>query len=453
MWCKKVRNFISAWRHINTSILHIADIIQLKLYCLPLHSTSAFIAAGSYYHEYFLKGKPSLTCHIYRTRIKGTGVRQAIDRDLEPNFYTMDPVGEGSYIPKDEATLNYIKHNDDLIGEIRYNGKKSRRGGGTNSRPKKGGKSCASKEKDNKVPATSKGKKKDHAILSSNFEGNELPAIASGLSDHMDSGRSTVIPTSILPAHKVSDDEYATITYVDFSSTKKGMDGSDIDAYASKKLDFPTTIEHIVYHKRPAFYDRDVTSVPSAYDSSLYQANLNAVPLHVAPAAPVGVVAAPTFLERNASALLSIFSPRETTPSKSSSGTAASSDCIEAEPSTAEGEDGQDARKTAAIDAVMSGVEPIDFLSSTEQCSDISACFHPPSAGTLAKQKPCRCGHCENSSTDATKYKRLDSINTEEQIEKEEMEKFFKTIESGEAVNIKDDIELGNFLEKVVADT
>lgn len=44
---------------------------------------------GAYYHEYFLRGKPYLTVHISRTKVKGTKIRAASSPDDEPDFYTM----------------------------------------------------------------------------------------------------------------------------------------------------------------------------------------------------------------------------------------------------------------------------------------------------------------------------------------------------------------------------
>ena len=46
--------------------------------------------------EYFLKGREDLTALMSRTRIKGTGIRQASNPDMEPNFYRMKPVGAAS---------------------------------------------------------------------------------------------------------------------------------------------------------------------------------------------------------------------------------------------------------------------------------------------------------------------------------------------------------------------
>ena len=49
---------------------------------------------GAYYNEFFLRGRPDLTVHMQRTRVKGTGVRTSSNPKQEPNFYEMEPVGE-----------------------------------------------------------------------------------------------------------------------------------------------------------------------------------------------------------------------------------------------------------------------------------------------------------------------------------------------------------------------
>ena len=55
---------------------------------------------GAYYHEYFLRGKPYLTVHITRTKVKGTKIRAASSPDEEPDFYTMPFVNapSGAYM-------------------------------------------------------------------------------------------------------------------------------------------------------------------------------------------------------------------------------------------------------------------------------------------------------------------------------------------------------------------
>jgi hypothetical protein len=52
--------------------------------------------AGGYYHELFLRGKPSLTRRMIRTKIKGTGYKAASNPACEPDFYKMEVVGSPS---------------------------------------------------------------------------------------------------------------------------------------------------------------------------------------------------------------------------------------------------------------------------------------------------------------------------------------------------------------------
>jgi len=47
---------------------------------------------GSYYHEYFLRGRPDLCAMLHRTRVKGTGVRTCGNPESEPDFSVMIPV-------------------------------------------------------------------------------------------------------------------------------------------------------------------------------------------------------------------------------------------------------------------------------------------------------------------------------------------------------------------------
>jgi hypothetical protein len=55
---------------------------------------------GGYYHELFLRGKPTLCRKIERTRIKGKGARKAVDIETEPDFYKMTPLP-----PDDSAAM------------------------------------------------------------------------------------------------------------------------------------------------------------------------------------------------------------------------------------------------------------------------------------------------------------------------------------------------------------
>jgi hypothetical protein len=60
---------------------------QLNLYGFRRISRGA--DAGSYYHELFLRERAFLCHQMNRTKIKGTGHRQACSPETEPNFYTM----------------------------------------------------------------------------------------------------------------------------------------------------------------------------------------------------------------------------------------------------------------------------------------------------------------------------------------------------------------------------
>lgn len=64
---------------------------QLNLYGFA-RLTNAGPDKGGYYNEYFLRGRPDLTVHMHRTRVKGTGVRTSSNPMEEPNFYEMPPV-------------------------------------------------------------------------------------------------------------------------------------------------------------------------------------------------------------------------------------------------------------------------------------------------------------------------------------------------------------------------
>ena len=45
--------------------------------------------ANGYYHEHFLRGRPFLTKHLVRTRVKGTKIKGASSPEQEPDFYKM----------------------------------------------------------------------------------------------------------------------------------------------------------------------------------------------------------------------------------------------------------------------------------------------------------------------------------------------------------------------------
>lgn len=47
---------------------------------------------GAYYHEMFMRGRLSLCYRMKRQKVKGTGHKQPVDVDTEPNFYSMPPI-------------------------------------------------------------------------------------------------------------------------------------------------------------------------------------------------------------------------------------------------------------------------------------------------------------------------------------------------------------------------
>lgn len=78
---------------------------QLNLYGFSRITQGA--DRGSYYHEYFLRGKKFLCRSIMRMKVKGTGARMASNPDAEPNFYAMRPLN--SYLKsssKEEQAAN-----------------------------------------------------------------------------------------------------------------------------------------------------------------------------------------------------------------------------------------------------------------------------------------------------------------------------------------------------------
>eukprot|EP00545_Synedropsis_sp_CCMP1620_P005320 CAMPEP_0119018552 /NCGR_PEP_ID=MMETSP1176-20130426/19681_1 /TAXON_ID=265551 /ORGANISM="Synedropsis recta cf, Strain CCMP1620" /LENGTH=445 /DNA_ID=CAMNT_0006972575 /DNA_START=118 /DNA_END=1455 /DNA_ORIENTATION=+ len=64
---------------------------QLNLYGFS-RLTSQGPDRSAYYNEFFLRGRPDLTVHMHRTRVKGTGVRTSSNPMEEPNFYEMEQV-------------------------------------------------------------------------------------------------------------------------------------------------------------------------------------------------------------------------------------------------------------------------------------------------------------------------------------------------------------------------
>jgi len=61
---------------------------------------------GSYYHEYFLRGKKFLCRGINRMKVKGTGARMASNPDAEPDFYSMAPIVPTSLTSSSSSTRN-----------------------------------------------------------------------------------------------------------------------------------------------------------------------------------------------------------------------------------------------------------------------------------------------------------------------------------------------------------
>ena len=60
---------------------------QLNLYGFA--RLTAGFDNGAYYHEYFLRGKLSLSTSIVRSKVKGNKIRAASSPDDEPDFYAM----------------------------------------------------------------------------------------------------------------------------------------------------------------------------------------------------------------------------------------------------------------------------------------------------------------------------------------------------------------------------
>jgi hypothetical protein len=55
---------------------------QLNLYGFRRLTQGA--DSGAYYHELFLRGRPALSMHMVRQKVKGTGHKQPADADTEP---------------------------------------------------------------------------------------------------------------------------------------------------------------------------------------------------------------------------------------------------------------------------------------------------------------------------------------------------------------------------------
>jgi hypothetical protein len=85
---------------------------QLNLYAFRRISSGP--DKGAYYHELFLRGRPNLSTHIYRMRVKGTRIKCASCPESEPNFYRMTALEQCSsvdanHISEDETVSS---HND-----------------------------------------------------------------------------------------------------------------------------------------------------------------------------------------------------------------------------------------------------------------------------------------------------------------------------------------------------
>jgi len=59
---------------------------------------------GAYYHEFMLRGKPYLTSHIHRTKIKGTKYRAASNPEEEPDLHTLPVVNVPTNVRQSRKT-------------------------------------------------------------------------------------------------------------------------------------------------------------------------------------------------------------------------------------------------------------------------------------------------------------------------------------------------------------
>jgi HSF-type DNA-binding len=62
---------------------------------------------GGYYHEYFLRGRPCLSKHMFRVRIKGIKVKAANSPDQEPDFYALPKVASCACLTNSASASAY----------------------------------------------------------------------------------------------------------------------------------------------------------------------------------------------------------------------------------------------------------------------------------------------------------------------------------------------------------
>lgn len=89
---------------------------QLNLYGFCRLTTGT--DRGGYYHELFLRGRPSLCKRMIRTRIKGTGSKGVNNPSSEPNFYEMPFVSATRGTPLDPPRLTKSLKEEGCEGEV-----------------------------------------------------------------------------------------------------------------------------------------------------------------------------------------------------------------------------------------------------------------------------------------------------------------------------------------------
>ena len=72
---------------------------------------------GSYYHELFLRGRPDLCEHIYRSQVNGNEVRLSSSPTTEPDFYTMPPAGPSSAKTTNHAVPQHAALNQAALSQ------------------------------------------------------------------------------------------------------------------------------------------------------------------------------------------------------------------------------------------------------------------------------------------------------------------------------------------------